>query len=219
MDYLNSTLRDKTLDALESEYFDLVVIGGGITGAGILREASLRGFSVALLEADDFASGTSSKSTKLIHGGLRYLAMGHIHVVREAARERKRVNRLAPHLAEPQWLMVPGRNLLEDLKYRIGINLYEYLGQVSGADLHFNLSGSALREFEPMLDTRHFPRACVYREYLTDDARLVIANVRAGIAAGGIAANKCPVTGVEHEGSRISHVLARCQDTGRNIRV
>ena len=97
MDFMKSSARDQTLETLEDQVYDLIVIGGGITGAGILREAALRGLSVALLEAADFASGTSSKSTKLIHGGLRYLAMGHVPLVREAALERQRVTPLAPH--------------------------------------------------------------------------------------------------------------------------
>ena len=104
---MDSRARESTLRDLENTEFDLVVVGGGITGAGILREASLRGLNVAVLEGEDFASGTSSKSTKLVHGGIRYLAMGQFHIVREAARERKRVHQLAPHLAEPQWLMLP----------------------------------------------------------------------------------------------------------------
>ena len=100
--------RSSTLDRLERERFDCAVIGGGITGVGIAREATLRGLSVALLEAEDFASGTSSRSSKLIHGGLRYLAMGDISLVRETALERKEIHRLAPHLAEPRWALAGG---------------------------------------------------------------------------------------------------------------
>ena len=204
MDFMKSSARQQTLDTLESQVYDLIVIGGGITGAGILREAALRGLSVALLEAADFASGTSSKSTKLIHGGLRYLAMGHVQLVREAALERKRVNQLAPHLAEPQWLMVPTSHYLEYMKYRVGISVYESLGQVAGPDRHFNLSGDALKAFEPELDVSAFPRSSVYLEYLTDDARLVMANIRAGVQAGGIAANKLAVTGVIKDRRQVS---------------
>jgi len=217
MDFMKSSARDNALNALENQVYDLVVIGGGITGAGILREAALRGLSVALLEAADFAAGTSSKSTKLIHGGLRYLAMGHIHIVREAALERKRVNQLAPHLAEPQWLMVPTSSYFEYLKYRVGISVYERLGQVNVSDRHFNLAADELKAFEPVLDVAAFPRASVYREYLTDDARLVIANIRAGIDAGGVAANKLAVTGVLKDQGRVSGVQARCTISGREI--
>ncbi len=217
MSGLDSRRRNSVLHELKNSVFDLVVIGGGITGAGILREAGLRGLSVAVLEAEDFASGTSSKSTKLIHGGIRYLAMGHFHVVREATRERKRVNQLAPHLAEPQWLMLPAGNLAEFYKYRVGVNVYELLGKVERHDLHFNLAGQDLAEREPLLATDRYSRACVYREYLTDDARLVIANIRAGIEAGGVALNKLRVSGLVKENSRLNGVRAKCEITGEEI--
>lgn len=215
---MDTRQRDTTLDELEKHEFDLVVIGGGITGAGVLREAALRGLSVALLEAGDFGSGTSSKSTKLIHGGIRYLAMGHVHVVREAARERKRVHLLAPHLAEPMSLILPAHNILQHLKYRTGVTVYEYLGQVDAADRHFNLGGEDLNRREPLLDTEAFPWACIYREYLTDDARLVLANVRAGIAAGGRAVNYVRVEGLVKDHARVTGVRAR-DVSGREILV
>ena len=101
--------RDHLLDSLEQTSFDVVIIGGGITGAGAAREATLRGLRVAVIEAHDFASGTSSRSSKLIHGGLRYLAMGDVSLVRETALERKRLHQLAPHLAEPRWMLAPAR--------------------------------------------------------------------------------------------------------------
>tara|TARA_R110002072_G_scaffold89232_5_gene200000 strand:+ start:24967 stop:26568 length:1602 start_codon:yes stop_codon:yes gene_type:complete len=216
---LDSSQRETLLNEAQVEDFDLIIIGGGITGAGILREASLRGLSAILIEAEDFASGTSSKSTKLIHGGLRYLAMGHVHVVREAARERKRVHQLAPHLAEPRWLLLPAANRFELAKFVVGVTAYEKLGQVEKNDKHFNLSGEKLAEFEPLLDQKNFPHACVYREYLTDDARLVIANVRAGIQAGGKAINKLKVTGIYKEKDRVRGVEVECQLSGERFMV
>jgi len=214
---LDASQREALLNEAQVEDFELIIIGGGITGAGILREASLRGLSAVLVEAEDFASGTSSKSTKLIHGGLRYLAMGHVHVVREAARERKRVHQLAPHLAEPRWLMLPASNRFELAKYVVGVTAYEKLGQVEKTDKHFNLSGESLKEFEPLLDQNNFPHACVYREYLTDDARLVIANIRAGVEAGGKAINKLKVTGMVKEKDRVRGVEVTCQLSGENF--
>ncbi|MCB1691478.1 MAG: glycerol-3-phosphate dehydrogenase/oxidase [Pseudomonadales bacterium] len=211
MSSLDARERDATLTELTSRVFDLVVIGGGITGAGILRDAALRGLDVALVEARDFASGTSSKSTKLIHGGIRYLAMGHIHVVREAARERKRVHQIAPHLAEPKWLTLPSRNRLEWAKYKIGVLLYERLGQVQAPDLHFDVKGESLREHEPLIDRDAFPYACVYREYLTDDARLVVGNIR------GVAAPRLAVTGLIKDAGRVTGVRVRCEETGAEL--
>ncbi|MCY4433081.1 MAG: FAD-dependent oxidoreductase, partial [bacterium] len=115
---------------LEGERFDLVIIGGGITGAGVARDAARRGLRVALVEKDDYAAGTSSRSSKLIHGGLRYLAMGDIGLVRETARERKAVHQMAPHLAEPCWMVVPARSRASLMKVRAGIGTYEKLGAV-----------------------------------------------------------------------------------------
>ena len=149
---LRSDARTAILDRLEAETFDLAVIGGGITGAGLAREAALRGLSVALLEAEDFASGTSSRSSKLIHGGLRYLAMGDVALVRSTALERKQIHRLAPHLAEPRWMVVPTRSRTGLLKLRAGITTYEKLGAVEAKDLHRNWGDEELASEEPAID-------------------------------------------------------------------
>jgi glycerol-3-phosphate dehydrogenase len=170
---LSTPDRARTLDALEREHFDSVVVGGGITGAGVAREAALRGLRVALLEARDFAAGTSSRSSKLIHGGLRYLAMGDVPLVRDTALERKRVFALAPHLAERRWMLVPARSYAGLLKFRAGLASYETLGAVEQADRHRNWDAGDLAREEPLLRRDRFPYACVYREYLTDVARLV----------------------------------------------
>ena len=211
--------RPRLLDALEERPFDLVVVGGGITGAGILREASLRGLSAALLEAEDFASGTSSRSSKLIHGGLRYLALGDVALVRETALERKRVFALAPHLAERCWMVVPARSWAGLLKFRAGIGTYEKLGAVEAADRHFHWNADELARFEPALRRDAWRFACVYREYLTEDARLVLANLRAALRRGGLAANHAAVEGFLEQHGRAAGVLARCRLTGRELRV
>ena len=211
--------RDSTLDRAERETFDLAVIGGGITGAGIAREAALRGLSVALLEARDFASGTSSRSSKLIHGGLRYLAMGDVALVRSSALERKVIHRLAPHLAEPRWMVVPARSWAGLAKLRAGITTYEKLGDVEPQDLHQNWGRDEMEQGEPLLSRERFAHACVYREYLTDDARLVVANLRAAAAAGALVLNHSPVSDVTESEGRADGVAARCSLTGREFRV
>lgn len=211
--------RERLLDALEQERFDCVVIGGGITGAGIARAAARRGLSVALLEAGDFAAGTSSRSSKLIHGGLRYLAMGDVALVRETALERKEVHRLAPHLAEPRWMLVPARSWASLLKFRAGLGTYEALGAVAEADRHQNWNAEELARSEPLLRRERTPWACVYREYLTDDARLVLANLRDAAGSGARALNHAPVESVLVEGGRAAGVEARCAESGRRLRV
>ena len=216
---LNSLQRDQTVDALSSELFDCVVIGGGITGAGIAREASLRGWRVALLEANDFASGTSSRSSKLIHGGLRYLAMGDFSLVRSSALERKVIHRLAPHLAEPRWLVVPARSWAGLLKLRTGITTYEKLGAVEKKDLHQNWSAKDLEQNEPLFERDRYKHACVYREYLTDDARLVLANLRSARAAGATLLNHAAVIQIINENQQATGVVARCQATQHEFQV
>ncbi|MCX5739752.1 MAG: glycerol-3-phosphate dehydrogenase/oxidase, partial [Proteobacteria bacterium] len=211
--------RARTLDALEREHFDCVVVGGGITGAGVAREAALRGLRVALLEARDFASGTSSRSSKLIHGGLRYLAMGDIALVRDTALERKRVFALAPHLAERRWMLVPARSYAGLLKFRAGLASYEKLGAVEAPDRHHNWNAADLAREEPMLRRDRFRYACVYREYLTDDARLVLANLRDAVRRGAVVLNHVPVNGITVEAGHAAGVVARCSRSGRSVRV
>jgi glycerol-3-phosphate dehydrogenase len=211
--------RAANLDRLEAGLFDCVIVGGGITGAGIAREATERGLTAALLEAKDFSSGTSSRSSKLIHGGLRYLAMGDVLLVRETARERKAIRLMAPHLAEPRWMVVPVRSRRGLLKMRAAIAAYERLGGVEEGDLHRNWSAEDLKREEPALRRSEYRWACSYREYLTDDARLVLANLRAAVLEGATALNYARVDGLFREGERVAGVEAICRWTGRRIRV
>ena len=213
------TERERAASALEAETFDLAIIGGGITGAGLAREAGLRGLSVALFESEDFASGTSSRSSKLIHGGLRYLALGDVALVRERALERKVIFRLAPHLAERRWMVLPVHSRTALLKFRAAITTYEKLGAVERDDLHQNWGEDELAREEPELDRSEWRFACAYREYLTDDARLVLANLRSAAGLGMHALNRAPVTQIAVENGRASGVTAKCRLTGREIRV
>ena len=217
---LCSTDRARLLDRLERESFDCVVVGGGISGAGVARAASQRGWRVALLEARDYSSGTSSRSTKLIHGGLRYLAMGDVALVRKTALERKRIFRMAPHLCERRWMVVPARSYASLLTIRAGVVAYEKLGAVEGEDLHRNWSAEDLAREEPAIDASRFKHACVYREYLTDDSHLVIANLRSAAALGAAVLNHVPVEAILREGGGIaSGVEATCALSGRRVRV
>lgn len=184
---------------LAGRLFDLVVVGGGITGAGIARHAAQAGLSVLLLEAEDFAAGTSSRSTKLIHGGLRYLAMGDIALVREGALERKSVGRMAPHLTEPRWMLVPARSVFEYAKLRIGIGLYERLGAVARDQRHRNWDRAQIARCEPLLDRKRVAWVCAYREFLTDDTRLVLATLRAAVRDGATTCSHARVTHIDQD--------------------
>jgi glycerol-3-phosphate dehydrogenase len=203
--------RESNLAKSANETFDLAIIGGGITGAGIARLASSLGLRCVLLEANDFASGTSSRSSKLIHGGLRYLPKGEVDLVRKTARERKEVHRIAPHLATRKMMVLPAATRAFYYTLRTALSTYERLGAVARRDKHENWNRAALATTEPLLDTRAFPWAVAYREYLTDDARLVLANIRAAVRDGCLALNRARVVGVISEGER--SIGVQVQDT------
>ena len=217
---VSAARRVQRLREASSSRFDLVVVGGGITGAGIANEASRRGLRVALLEANDYASGTSSRSSKLIHGGLRYLLTGDLGLVRKTARERKRIFKLAPHLAERRWMVIPAKTRARLMQLRAGVTTYEKLGQVSAEDKHQRWLRPELERHEPLLDRKRFPYACAYREYVTDDARLVLANLRASARRGSIMLNEAPVEAlIKEDGGQVSGVRARCKLTGETFEV
>jgi glycerol-3-phosphate dehydrogenase len=210
--------RPAVLRELEAERFDLLVVGGGITGAGVAREAARRGLRVALLEAHDFAAGTSSRSTKLVHGGLRYLAQGDVRLVREGALERKAIHRIAPHLAEPLWMVLPSEGALGALGWRAAIAVYERLGAVAAAERHRSWSRAELALEEPLLAPR-WRRAAVYREYRTDDARLVLACLRAAVAEGASALSYAPLRALRADGAQGVVAEAQCALSGAELRV
>ena len=168
--------RQQHLAKLKSEIFDLVVIGGGATGTGIALDAAARGLKTALVEKRDFASGTSSKSTKLIHGGLRYLKQLDIALVRETGTERAIVHRLAPHLVLPEKMLMP---LIKGGTYgkwatSFGLMVYDILAGVKGDDRRKMLSKKKTLALEPLLEENGLKGGGYYAEYRTDDARLTI---------------------------------------------
>jgi len=183
--------------ALEREVFDLAVIGGGITGAGIARDAAMRGLKVALIEAQDFASGTSSRSSKMIHGGLRYLLKGDIPVVKESASERKIVHHIAPHLVEKSPFIVTTSSWIDEMVLRLALTVFEFLGGVDAQDRHVVWSHQELAKHEPSMSLKGLRGAVVYPEYLTDDARLTIANIRSAAEHGAVLTNYLKVIGIQ----------------------
>ncbi len=180
--------RGKTLDRLGGERLDLLVVGGGITGCGIARDAALRGWSVGLVEKDDFGFGTSSRSSKIVHGGVRYLEYGHFLLVKEAAQEREILRTIAPHLVHRLDFMYPvfkGESLM---KIRAGLTVFDYLASPDGKDKHTNLSPEEVREQLPGLRDP-LKGGVRYLEYITDDARLTLENAQSAAAHGALVAN------------------------------
>jgi glycerol-3-phosphate dehydrogenase len=216
---IDSRDRVRRLASLEEQRFDIIVIGGGVTGAGIARDAALRGYSVALLEARDYASGTSSRSSKMIHGGLRYLPQGHIALVKEAALERQVLRRIAPHLSKPSRFLIPSRSAASTAMLRAGIWVYEKLGRVPLAERHSVLNVAELARCEPMVNTDGLHGAVAYTEFLTDDSRLVLANVRSAQAAGATVVNYAAADGLLQEAGRIVGVTVTSTLSGEDRRV
>ncbi|MFL5612840.1 MAG: glycerol-3-phosphate dehydrogenase [Gemmatimonadaceae bacterium] len=188
-------LRRRQLESLRDEKFDLLVIGGGITGCGIARDAALRGLRVALVEKDDFASGTSSRSSRLIHGGLRYLEHGFLHLVFEASSERRRLLRLAPHLVRPLefiWPVYAGARVPQ-WKLNAGLTLYDALALFRNVGTHRRLTARQLATREPELRHDGLLGGARYFDAATDDARLTLANAIGAREAGALVVNHASV--------------------------
>jgi glycerol-3-phosphate dehydrogenase len=179
------------LAPLAGRAFDLLVIGGGATGCGIAHDAASRGLSVALVEKGDFASGTSSKSSRLIHGGVRYLENGQLHLVFESSAERRRLLRLAPHLVHPlqfTWPVYEGARIPR-WKLSAGLTLYDALALFRNVGRHHRLSRADVLEQEPMLSGEGLRGGATYFDAATNDARLTLANAIAAVEAGATVVN------------------------------
>jgi glycerol-3-phosphate dehydrogenase len=207
--HIDARDRSRCFAELERQHYDVVVVGGGVTGAGIARDAALRGLSVALVEAADYASGTSSRSSKMIHGGLRYLPQGHVALVRQSASERQILRRIAPHLAKPQRYLIPGRSSRSLVALRAGLWVYEKLGNVPRAEHHVILRKTELSEREPLVRIEGLAGAAEYTEFLTDDARLVLANLRSAREAGAVVLNYARADALLLDGDKVRGVAVR----------
>jgi glycerol-3-phosphate dehydrogenase len=185
--------REEYFDRLSSQEFDILVIGGGITGAGIALDAATRGLRVALVEKNDFAWGTSSRSTKLIHGGLRYLKQLEIRLVREVGLERAIVHHNARHVVLPERMLLPiveGGSLGKTMS-SLGLWVYDYLANVEKQERRKMLSKTETEAAEPLLRTDILKAGGLYYEYRTDDARLTIETLKTAVAHGALALNYC----------------------------
>ena len=186
--------RDEQLQRLRTEkQWDVAVIGGGATGLGVALDAAARGFKVVLIEASDFAKGTSSRSTKLVHGGVRYLAQGNVALVREALHERSTLLANAPHLAQPLAFVMPGYTWWERGFYGVGLKAYDALAGSRGLGSTQFLSTAQVKALIPTVRTQDLSGGVKYWDGQFDDARLAVALARTAVARGACVANhiKC----------------------------
>jgi glycerol-3-phosphate dehydrogenase len=220
--------RADALAALERESFDLVVVGGGITGAGVALDAASRGYSVALLEKSDYAAGTSSRSSKLIHGGLRYLQNFDLGLVREALLERSLLVKLAPHLVRPLPLLVASfEGKRPDRLTGVGLNMYDVMAWRRGRDeeeewspaRHRIVDGPETVEMAPALAGRDPSAAYLFFDCQTDDVRLVLSVLGEAERFGAVLANRCEVTGLVERDGRAAGVLVRDAEGGGEFEV
>jgi len=228
--------RTSAVAALASDRFDLVVVGGGITGAGVALDAASRGYSVALVERADFASGTSSRSSKLVHGGLRYLQNFDLGLVREALLERQLMVRLAPHLVRPLPLVVPAFDgERPDRLVGMGLNMYDVMsvdrirrrrGRKSeddtapwAPDRHRIISGEEVVDHLPALAPRNPTSGYLFYDCQTDDTRLVLAVLEEAERYGAVCANRLEVLELVEEQGRTAGVRVRDAETGEEFPV
>jgi glycerol-3-phosphate dehydrogenase len=222
--------REDALKAMEADEFDLVVVGGGITGAGVAFDAASRGYSVALLERADYASGTSSRSSKLVHGGLRYLQNFDLGLVREALLERQLMVALAPHLVRPLPLVVPAfEGARPDRLMGVGLNLYDVMsvadrkaaserlrsrGEAWSPERHRIVSGDEVVELLPAIAARKPTSGYLFYDCQTDDARLVLTVLGEAERFGAVCANRLNATSLLERDGRACGVRAQDVETG-----
>jgi len=203
----------------EAGEWDFVIVGGGATGLGTAVEAASRGYRTLLLEAHDFAKGTSSRSTKLVHGGVRYLKQGNVKLVLEALRERGRMLRNAPHLAHRQTFIVPAYSYLDLPFYGAGLTLYDVLAGREGLGRSRLLSRQRAIDALPGVVTDGLRGGILYYDGQFDDARFAIALLRTFLDLGGVALNYAPVTGLLKTNGIVRGVLTRDEESGEQAAI
>jgi glycerol-3-phosphate dehydrogenase len=202
MNFSNSN-RHSYIQQLTSRTFDVLIIGSGVSGAGIAFDAALRGMRVALVDMQDFAAGTSSRSTKLIHGGLRYLKQFEIRLVAEVGKEREIVYKNGPHVTTPEWMLLPfyKKGSLGRFSTSIGLTLYDFLASVKRNERRKMLSPQECLEKVPNLRSHDLLGGGYYVEYRTDDARLTIEVVKAASEIGAICVNYIEIKSLQYDES------------------
>src|SRR5438105_10028382 len=195
--------------------YDIAIVGGGATGLGVALDAAARGYTVALVESHDFAKGTSSRATKLVHGGVRYLAQGNIGLVREALRERTILLANAPHLAQPLPFVVPAYSYFDTALYGAGLKAYDVLAGRAGLGATEILGrGETLRDL-PTIRAQGLKGGVKYWDGQFDDARLALALARTAASKGAVAINYCAATALRHRDGKVCGLQCRDGETGQ----
>ena len=199
--------------------YDVAIIGGGATGLGVALDAAARGFSVVLVEAHDFAKGTSSRATKLVHGGVRYLAQGNIALVREALQERATLLHNAPHLAQPLPFVMPSYRFWETPFYGTGLKMYDALAGKAGLGPTEFLTREQTLACLPTARPQGLKGGVKYWDGQFDDARLALALARTAASRGALLVNYCAATGLRHETGKIVGLNCKDGETGKTYDV
>lgn len=212
----SSIQRGSYLKEMSSKELDLLVIGGGITGAGIALDAQVRGIQTGLIEMQDFGAGTSSRSTKLVHGGLRYLKQFEVKLVAEVGKERAIVYENAPHVTTPEWMLLP---MIEGGTFgkfatSVGLKVYDFLAGVKKKERRYMLNRKQTMEKEPLLREDKLKGGGVYVEYKTDDARLTLEVLKEAVARGVKAANYAKAEELVYENGKVVGVKVVDQLSG-----
>jgi len=217
----SSIKRSSILADMEKEVHDLLIIGGGITGAGIALDATTRGLKTALVEMQDFAAGTSSRSTKLVHGGLRYLKQFEVGLVAEVGKERAIVYENGPHVTTPEWMLLPLHQggTFGKFSTSIGLRVYDYLAGVKKSERRSMLSADETLAKEPLIKKEGLKGGGYYVEYRTDDARLTIEVMKKAIENGAKAVNYAKVESFIYEDKKVKGVKVVDQLTGKEYKI
>lgn len=215
-----ATVRAELLATLRKPHqYDIAIIGGGATGLGVALDAALRGLSVVLIESHDFAKGTSSRATKLVHGGVRYLAQGNVSLVTEALHERTNLLHNAPHLAQPLPFVMPSYQWWETPFYGVGLKAYDLLAGKAGLGHTEFLSAHTTRILLPTVNPLNLCGGVKYWDGQFDDARLAIALARTAAASGALLVNYCQAQGLIHDDIRVAGVMAQDTETGESFKI
>ncbi len=214
-------VRGADLERLAGETWDVLIVGGGIVGSGALLDAASRGLRAALIEQDDVAVGTSSRSSRLIHGGLRYLEQFHVGLVREALHERARLLELAPHLVRLESFLFPlyGRPVVTRSFFQAGLTMYDLLGSAKSGGRHHHLGVEQAIEMAPGLRREGLQGAMLYHDGMEDDARYTLAVLRTAREEGGLAVTRVRATAALRDGDRIAGATVRDELSGATFDV